>query len=99
MQIVMVEFAVGAEKTAACLKALEKLMSTEVVKQPNFHEATIHEEKATGSVWNMMTWDTHQDFIDFRDGNAELIGDILGEFGPQGRMLDVAFSVEKDLGQ
>jgi len=96
MQIVLVEFAVGTEKTSACLSAIENLMRTEVAKQPAFHGATVHEEKATGTVWNLMRWDTHQDFIDFRDGNPELIGAALGEFGPQGRMLDVAFTIEAE---
>ncbi len=41
-----------------------------------------------------MRWDTHQDLIDFREGNPEMVGAALGEFGPQGRMLDVAFTVE-----
>ncbi len=95
MQIVMVEFAVGSERTKKCLEALENLMRSVVSKQPTFHEATIHEEKATGTVWNMMKWDTHQDFIKFRDGNAELIGQALGEFAPLGRMLDVAATIEK----
>ena len=94
MQIVLVEFAVGDEKAEACLSALETLMRTEVAKQPALHGATIHEEKATGTVWNLMRWDTHQDLIDFREGNPEMVGAALGEFGPQGRMLDVAFTVE-----
>jgi hypothetical protein len=41
-------------------------------------------------VWNIMEWDAHQDFIEFRDGNADRIGAALGEFGPKGRMLDVS---------
>lgn len=95
MQVVLVEFAVGTERTAACLQALEELMRTEVIKQPAFHEATVHEEKATGTVWNMMLWDSHADFINFRDSNPELIGRYLGEFGPQGRMLDIATVIRK----
>lgn len=96
MQIVMVEFAVGPERTADCLHALEELIRNEVIKQPAFREATVHEEKATGTVWNIMKWDTHQDFIDFRDSNSELIGQYLGEFGPQGRMLGIATTIEKN---
>jgi len=42
-----------------------------------------------------MLWDTHQDFINFRDGNAKKIGEVLGEFGPQGRMLDVVAEIPK----
>jgi hypothetical protein len=49
----------------------------------------------TGTVLNYMLWDTHQDFINFRDGNAKKIGEVLGEFGPQGRMLDVVAEIPK----
>lgn len=94
MQIVLVEFAVGVERADACLAAVEKITREFVALQPTFHGATIHSEQATGTVWNMMTWDTHQDFIDFRDGNADRIGAALGEFGPAGRMLDVVTTVE-----
>jgi hypothetical protein len=36
-----------------------------------------------------MRWDTHQHFIDFRDSNAEKIGEVLGAFSPKGRMPDL----------
>lgn len=49
----------------------------------------------TGTVLNYMLWDTHQDFINFRDGNAKKISEVLGEFGPQGRMLDVVAEIPK----
>lgn len=49
----------------------------------------------TGTVLNYMLWDTHQDFINFRDGNAKKIGEVLGEFGSQGRMLDVVAEIPK----
>jgi len=52
-------------------------------------------EHATGTVLNYMLWDTHQDFINFRDSNAEKIGEVLGEFGPKGRMLDVVAEIPK----
>ena len=94
MQIVLVGFAVGDEKAEACLSALETLMRTEVAKQPTLHGATIHEEKATGTVWNLMRGDTHQDLIDFREGSPEMVGAALCELGPQSRMLDAAFTVE-----
>lgn len=93
MQIVMVEFAVGSERVDACVAALKQITGTLVAAQPEFHGATIHVEKATGTVLNYMRWDTHQHFIDFRDGNAEKIGEVLGEFGPQGRMLDVVAEI------
>ena len=95
MQIVMVEFAVGPDRVEACVEALTGITGTLVAAQPAFHGATIHVEAATGTVLNYMRWDTHQHFIDFRDGNAEKIGDVLGEFGPQGRMLDVVAEIPK----
>lgn len=93
MQIVMVEFAVGEERVDACIAALSELMNGFVAKQPTFHGATIHVEKSAGTVVNYMRWDTHQAFIDFRDSNAGRIGAALGEFGPQGRMLDVVAEI------
>ena len=95
MQIVMVEFAVGPERVDACVEALKGITGTLVAAQPEFHGATLHVEKATGTVINYMRWDTHQHFIDFRDGNAEKIGEVLGEFGPMGRMLDVVAEIPK----
>lgn len=49
----------------------------------------------TGTVINYMLWDTHEDFINFRDSNAEKIGEVLGEFGPKGRMIDVVAEIPK----
>jgi hypothetical protein len=95
MQIVMVEFAVGADRVDACVAALSELVNGFVTQKPAFHGATIHVEAATGTVVNYMRWDTHQALMDFRDGNAERIGAALGEFGPQGRMLDVVAEIEK----
>lgn len=95
-QTVMVEFAVGPDRTDACLAALEAITRDFVSKQPAFHSATLHRESATGTVWNVMVWDSHQDFIDFRDGNAERIGAALGEFGPAGHMLDVVAEIPAD---
>lgn len=96
MQIVMVEFAVGPERVEACAKAVAEITGSLVARQPAFHGATVHSEAATGTVWNVMKWDSHQAFIDFRDGNADQIGAALGEFGPKGHMLDVAATVEPD---
>ncbi len=94
MQIVMVEFAVGPSRVDACVAAVKEATSTLVAPQAAFHGATIHREDATGTVWNVMRWDSHQAFIDFRDSNAERIGALLGEFSPNGHMLDIAASVE-----
>ena len=88
-QIVMVEFAAGPERFDACAADLEKITREFVSLQPAFHGARVHREEATGMVWDIMEWDAHQDFIEFRDGNADRIGAALGEFGPKGRMLDV----------
>lgn len=96
VQTVMVEFAVGPDRVEACLVALEKITGEFVAKQPAFHSATLHREDATGTVWNVMVWDSHQDFIDFRDGNAARIGAALGEFGPAGHMLDVVTVINPD---
>lgn len=93
-QIVMVEFAVGPDRTDACVAAVEKITREFVALQPAFHGARIHRENASGTVWNIMEWDSHQEFIDFRDGNANRIGAALGEFGPAGHMLDVVHMVE-----
>ena len=65
-----------------------------VAEQPAFHGATIHRENATGTVLNYMRWDSHQAFVDFRDSNAERIGAVLGEFGPNGRMLDIVATID-----
>lgn len=95
MQIVMVEFAVGTDQVDACVAAVEKITRECVAQQHAFHGATVHCERATGTVWNVMTWDTHQDFIDFRDGNADTILPALGEFGPKGHMLDIEAVIKK----
>lgn len=42
-----------------------------------------------------MRWNTHQHFIDFRHSNADKIGEVLGEFRPIGRMLDVVAEIPK----
>lgn len=96
MQIVMVEFAVGAERVESCVKAVEGITRSLVARQPEFHGAVIHREEVAGTVWNIMRWDTHQAFVDFRDGNAEQIGAVLGEFGPKGHMLDISASVDSE---
>ena len=93
MQIAMVEFAVGPERVDACVEALKGISGTLVAAQPEFNGATIHVEKATGTVINCMRWNTHQHFIDVRDSNAEKIGEVLGEFGPMGRMLNVVAEI------
>lgn len=92
-QIVMVEFAAGPDRVDACAAAVEKITREFVSLQPAFHGARIHREEATGTVWNIMEWDTHEAFIAFRDGNADRIGAALGEYGPKGRMLDVSAEV------
>ncbi len=55
----MVEFAVGPERVDACVEALKGISGTLVAAQPEFHGATIHVEKATGTVINCMRWNTH----------------------------------------
>lgn len=95
MQIVMVEFAVGADRVAECATAVADITKSLVAKQPAFQGSVIHKEEATGTVWNIMRWDSHQDFITFRDSNAEQIGAALGAFGPKGHLLDIAATVDK----
>jgi hypothetical protein len=95
MQVAMVEFAVGPDKVDACVAALTDITGNLVALQPAFHGATVHVEKATGTAINYMLWDTHEDFINFRDSNAERIGEVLGEFGPKGRMIDVVAEIPK----
>lgn len=96
MQIVMVEFAVGSDRVDACVDAVKVATKTLVAPHPAFHGSTIHREDATGTVWNVMRWDSHQAFIDFRDSNAERISELLGEFAPHGHMLDIAAVVEPE---
>jgi len=95
MQVAMVEFAVGPDRVDACVEALKGITGTLVAAQPQFHGATVHVEKATGTVINYMLWETHEDFINFRDSNAEKIGEVLGEFGPKGRMIDIVAEIPK----
>tara|TARA_A100001037_G_scaffold221557_1_gene199391 strand:- start:2444 stop:2602 length:159 start_codon:yes stop_codon:yes gene_type:complete len=52
MQIVMVEFAVGPDRVDACVGALKALTGSLVAPHPKFHGATLHVEKATGTVLN-----------------------------------------------
>lgn len=92
-QIVMVEFAAGPDRVDACAAAVEKITREFVSLQPAFHGARIHRENATGTVWNIMEWDTHEAFIAFRDGNADRIGAALGKYGPKGRMLDLSSEI------
>lgn len=63
--------------------------------QPQFHGATVHVGKATGTVINCMLWDTHEDFINFRNSKAEKIREVLGELGPKGRMIDIVAEIPK----
>ena len=93
-QIVMVEFAAGPDRIDACAAAVDTITRAVVSLQPAFHGARIHREEATGTVWNIMEWDSHEAFITFRDGNADRIGAALGEFGPKGRMLVVSSVIE-----
>lgn len=95
MDAVLVEFAVGKDRTEECRQAVAELTRSFVALQPAFHGATIHVEEETGTVWNLMHWDTYQDFIAFRDGNADRIGTAVGQYGPKGRMLTIADRVEK----
>lgn len=90
MEVVMVEFPVGSDATDECVAALEQLTTSVVAKQPKFHGATVHIETATGTVINIMQWEKASDFIEFRDANQDIIGPVLGKYGPKGRMLTVA---------
>lgn len=90
----MVKAAAGPERIDACAAAVEKITRELVALQSAFHGARVHREETTGMVWNIMEWDAHQDFIEFRDGNADRIGATLGEFGQKGRMLDVSGIIE-----
>ena len=93
MEIVMVEFEVGAHRVADCVAALNELMATVVSKQKHFHGATVHIEESSGTVINMMKWDKASDFVEFRDSNQDIIAPVLGHFGPKGRMLKIALEV------
>jgi hypothetical protein len=95
MEVVMVEFAVGSDQVAECVKALTELMNSQVAGQEKFHGATIHVEESTGKVINIMRWDRAQDFIDFRDANQDIIGPAIGRFNPEGRMLKIATEIKK----
>ena len=92
----MVEFAVGPDRVDACIAAVAEVTTSLAATQPAFHGATIHREDESGTIWNVMRWDSHRAFIEFRDSNAERIGAALGEFQPRGHMLDIAAVVESE---
>ena len=94
MEVVIVEFAVGPELTDECVTALKELMTSVVAREPRFHGATIHKEESTGTVINIMKWDKATDFVKFRDSNQEIIGPVLGKYGPKGRMLKIVVEIE-----
>lgn len=94
MELVMVEFAVGKDQVKNCIEALESLMNSLVAEQRHFHSSTIYIEEHTGVVINAMKWDSHKDFIKFRDANVNIIGSAIGQFNPSPRWLTIAHEVE-----
>ena len=94
MEVVIVEFAVGPELTDECANALKELVTSVVAREPRFHGATIHKEDSTGTVINIMKWDEAADFVKFRDSNQEIVGPIVGKYGPEGRMLKIVVEIE-----
>ena len=94
MEVVMVEFAVGKGQVKNCVDALVNLMNTLVADQANFHGATIYIEEDTGFVINAMKWDTHKDFLEFRDANLNVIGSAIGKFSPRPRWLLIEKEIE-----
>lgn len=96
MDMVIVEFAVGAALAEECIEALTGLMTSVVAKQRKFHGATIHVEETTGTVINLMKWDRAEDFVEFRDSNQAVIGPILGKYEPKGRMLKIVAQIESN---
>jgi hypothetical protein len=93
VEVVIVEFAVGPDLADECASALRELMTTVVAKQEKFHGATIHKEKATGTVVNVMRWDRAADFVEFRDSNQAIIGPVLNKYGPKGRMFQIVAEI------
>jgi hypothetical protein len=94
MDVVMVEFPVGSDKTDECVAALNELMTSVVAKQTKFHGATICVEAASGSVFNAMRWETTADFIEFRDSHQDVIQPALAKFNPKPHMLSIACEIE-----
>ena len=94
MEVVMVEFAVGKGQINNCVDALADLMATLVAEQTHFHGATIYIEEDASVVINAMKWDSHKDFIEFRDANLGAIGFTIGKYSPRPRWLSIAKEVD-----
>ena len=94
MDIVMVEFKVGDDLVEECADAVQKLTSSLVAKQPHFHGANVTVDRNSGTVVNLMCWDSAQHFIRFRDANQDIIGPRIGHFGPTPRILEVSAQIE-----
>lgn len=94
MELVMVEFDAGKEQAKGCIEALQNLMSVLVAEQKHFHGSTIYLEEHTGIVINAMKWDSHKDFIEFRDANINIIGTAIGKFNPNPRWLKITHEIE-----
>ena len=94
MELVMVEFAVGKDQVRNCIEELRNLMNSLVVEQAHFHGSTIYIEEHTGVVINAMKWDSHRDFIEFRDANINMIETAIGKFNPNPRWLMIAHEIK-----
>ena len=94
MEVVMVEFAVGKDKIEICVDTLSDLMNTLMTGESHFHGATIYVEQEFGVVINAMKWDSHKDFVEFRDANLGVIGLAIGKFNPNPRWLTVKHDIE-----
>ncbi len=94
MQVAMVEFAVGPDKVDACVAALTDITGNLVALQPV--------SLAPGCMWrkpparrSTTCCGTPTDFINFRDSNAERIGEVVWRVRSKGRMIDVVAEIEK----
>ncbi|MEM7543649.1 MAG: hypothetical protein AAF384_18980 [Pseudomonadota bacterium] len=90
MEVVLVEFPVGEDAVDDCVAALKQITKDLVMKQPEFFGNTICIERATGTVFNAMRWESADAFVKFRDSNHDQIGPVLCKFNPKPHMLEIA---------
>jgi quinol monooxygenase YgiN len=92
--VVMVEFAVEAERSEQVVSTVRGLLDRIVRTQDGFHFARIHREANGGKVVNYMQWQNRAAFDKFRGVHKDEVGAAIGKFGPKFSFFEIAHVTE-----
>lgn len=89
MEDVLIVFTESAGKTDECLEALNGVMTDVISRESHFHNATVHVEATSGTVYTIMKWDAAADFVAFLDANQGIMRSALAKYWPKGPLRTV----------